>query len=176
MDKDDLFNVQESLQSPEEELKKQNDKKKMKVEIYISEGVYEQLRGYKQLKQSNIQNNFIIPTPLKQANVNRFAELNQQSIDNGHKLRNIKLNKESIDGLIKQYREQEQQKLKQGEKKTEVSQFEENNTQQNPKQLIFRAMKNFIPNTQSQIQSDLFTREDYYDKNVLNRITQIFNF
>ncbi|CAD8155165.1 unnamed protein product [Paramecium pentaurelia] len=81
MDKVDLFNFQESLYSLEEQLKNQNDKKKkIKVEIFICEGVYKQLRGYQKLKQQNIQNYFIIPISLKQANLNRLTELNQQSI------------------------------------------------------------------------------------------------
>lgn len=42
MDKDeDLFDVHKSLAPPEVELKKENDKKKMKVEVYIASGFYE---------------------------------------------------------------------------------------------------------------------------------------
>jgi hypothetical protein len=41
MDKDDLFDVNKTLKSPEEELKKANDKKKMKVEVYVAEGFYD---------------------------------------------------------------------------------------------------------------------------------------
>lgn len=41
MDKDDLFDVNKTLESPEEELKKENDKKKMKFEVYVSVGFYD---------------------------------------------------------------------------------------------------------------------------------------
>ncbi|CAK73881.1 unnamed protein product (macronuclear) [Paramecium tetraurelia] len=175
MDKDDLFNVQESLQSPEEKLKKQNDKKKMKVEVYISEGAYEQLRGYQKLKQQNIQTNFIIPTPLKQANVNRYLELVQQSINNGHKLHNSKLNKESIDSLIQQFRESEKQKHIQKNSETLI-QPQDDNLQLRSKQMIFRSMKDYQPKSESQFQSDIFTKDGFYDRIIQNRITQIFNF
>ncbi|CAD8164979.1 unnamed protein product [Paramecium octaurelia] len=175
MDKDDLFNVQESLQSPEEGLKKSNEKKKMKVEVYICEGAYEQLRGYQKLKQQNIQNNFIIPTLQKQANVNRYLELVQQSINNGHKLHNSKLNKESIDGLIQQFRESEKQKHIQTNSQT-VIQPQDGNSQHRSKQMVFRSIKNYQPKSESQFQSDIFTKEGFYDRIIQNRITQIFNF
>ncbi|CAD8163730.1 unnamed protein product [Paramecium pentaurelia] len=175
MDKDDLFNVQESLQSPEEELKKQNDKKKMKVEVYISEGVYEQLRGYQKLKQQSIQDNFIIPTPLKQANVNRYIELIQKSIDNGHKLQNTKLNKESIDNLIQQFRESEKQKHIQTDSQSLIKP-QDDNQQHSTKQMIYRSMKTYQPKLESQLQSDIFIREGFYNRIIQNRITQIFNF
>lgn len=41
MDKEDLFDVNQTLKPPEEELKETNQKKKMKIEVYVSNGFYE---------------------------------------------------------------------------------------------------------------------------------------
>ncbi|CAD8068236.1 unnamed protein product [Paramecium sonneborni] len=181
MDKDDLFNIQESLQSPEEELKKQNDKKKMKVQIYVCEGAYEQLKGYSQFMQLNIQNSFIIPTTLKQANINRLNELNQQSIDNGHKLQSQNLNKEKIDSLINTFLEsqkQEQLQIKTEPQPQLQPQPQNEIKNQQKKQMIFRSMQNYQPNrnSSSKLQQHFLKTEFCYDRVVLNRITQYFKF